>query len=70
MPSGNLNFTATALLTRDEVQQHYERYAARYFTADGRVDLDIAWHAIDSVAAELGVAAVAADEIYQPPEGL
>jgi ABC-type nitrate/sulfonate/bicarbonate transport system substrate-binding protein len=57
-------------LTRDEVQQHYERYVAPYFTADGHVDLDIAQDAIDSVAAELGVAAVAADEIYQRPEGL
>jgi ABC-type nitrate/sulfonate/bicarbonate transport system substrate-binding protein len=56
-------------LTRDEVQQHYERYVAPYFTADGHVDLDIAQDAIDSVAAELGVAAVAADEIYQRPEG-
>jgi ABC-type nitrate/sulfonate/bicarbonate transport system substrate-binding protein len=56
-------------LTRDEVRQHYERYVAPYFTPGGHVDLDIARHAIESVAAELGVAAVAADEIYQPPEG-
>jgi hypothetical protein len=52
-------------LTRDEVQQHYERYVAPYFTSDGHVDLAIAQQAIDAVAAELGVAPQAADEIYQ-----
>jgi hypothetical protein len=30
------------------------------------VDLNIAQQAIDAVAAELGVASVAAEEIYQP----
>jgi len=53
-------------LTRDEAQQYYQRYIGPYFTADGRVDLDIAQQAIDAVAAELGVAAVAADQIYAP----
>jgi hypothetical protein len=53
-------------LTRDEVQQHYERYVAPYFTPDGRVDLGIAQHAIEAVAAELGVGPVAAEEIYRP----
>ena len=53
-------------LTRDEAQQYYDRYIGPYFTPDGRVDLDIARQAIDAVAAELGVASVAADEIYQP----
>ncbi|PXX10307.1 ABC transporter substrate-binding protein [Mycolicibacterium moriokaense] len=53
-------------LTRDEVQQHYERYVAPYFTPDGQVDLNIAQQAIDAVAAELGVAPQAADAIYQP----
>jgi ABC-type nitrate/sulfonate/bicarbonate transport system substrate-binding protein len=52
-------------LTRDETQQHYERYIAPYFTPDGWADADIAQQAIDAVAAELGVAPVAADEIYQ-----
>jgi ABC-type nitrate/sulfonate/bicarbonate transport system substrate-binding protein len=52
-------------LTRDEAQQHYERYVGPYFTPDGQVDLDIAQQAIDAVAAELGVASAAADEIYQ-----
>ena len=27
-------------LTRDEAQQHYDRYIGPYFTADGHVDLD------------------------------
>jgi ABC-type nitrate/sulfonate/bicarbonate transport system substrate-binding protein len=53
-------------LTRDEVQQHYERYVAPYFTPDGQADLIIGQEAIDAVAAELGVAPQAADEIYQP----
>jgi hypothetical protein len=30
------------------------------------VDLDIARHAVDAVAAELGVASTSADQIYQP----
>jgi ABC-type nitrate/sulfonate/bicarbonate transport system substrate-binding protein len=53
-------------LTRDEAQLYYERYIGPYFTPDGQVDLNIARQAIDAVAAELGVASVAAEEIYQP----
>jgi ABC-type nitrate/sulfonate/bicarbonate transport system substrate-binding protein len=53
-------------LTRDEARQFYERYIGPYFTPDGQVDLDIAQRAVDSVAAELGVAATAADAIYLP----
>jgi ABC-type nitrate/sulfonate/bicarbonate transport system substrate-binding protein len=52
-------------LTRDEAQQYYERYIGPYFTPDGRVDLDIARQAVEAVVAELGVASVPADEIYQ-----
>jgi hypothetical protein len=52
-------------LTRDEVQQHFDRYIAPYFTPDGRTDLTIAQQAIDAVAAELGVAPLAAAEIYR-----
>jgi ABC-type nitrate/sulfonate/bicarbonate transport system substrate-binding protein len=55
-------------LTPEEAQQYYERYVAPYFTSDGRVDLNIAQQAIDAVAAELGVAPVAADEVYQPAQ--
>jgi NMT1/THI5 like len=53
-------------LTRAEAQQFYEHYIAPYFTEHGQVDLDIARQAIEAVAVELGVAAVAADEIYKP----
>jgi hypothetical protein len=52
-------------LTRDEVQLYYERYIGPYFTPDGQVGLDIAQQGIDAVAAELGVASVAANDIYQ-----
>ncbi len=55
-------------LTRDEAQRHYERYIRPYFIPDGHVDLNIARQAIDAVAAELGVAPVGADEIYQPAQ--
>jgi len=55
-------------LTPDEVQQYYERYIRPYFTPDGRVVLNIAQQAIDAVAAELGVASVAADEVYLPAQ--
>ncbi|HVU90458.1 MAG TPA: ABC transporter substrate-binding protein [Pirellulales bacterium] len=51
-------------LTRDEVQQYYDRYIGPYFTSDGMVDLNVAQQAIDAVAAELGVATASADEIY------
>ncbi len=53
-------------LTRDEAQQYYARYIGPYYTPDGQVDLNIAQQGIDAVAAELGVASVAAEDIYQP----
>lgn len=53
-------------LTRDEVHEYYERYIGPYFTPDGQVDLAIAQQGIDAVAAEPGLASVAADEMYQP----
>jgi hypothetical protein len=53
-------------LTRDEVQRYYERYIGPYYTSDGRVDLNVAHQAVNAVAAELGVAAASADQIYQP----
>jgi ABC-type nitrate/sulfonate/bicarbonate transport system substrate-binding protein len=53
-------------LTRSEVQRHYERYIAPYFTPEGWVDLDVTQHAVDAVAAELGVAPVSAAEMFQP----
>jgi ABC-type nitrate/sulfonate/bicarbonate transport system substrate-binding protein len=67
-PTRTVDYIAWFLdrLTRDEVQQYYERYVAPYFTADGRVDLGAAQQGIDAVAAELGVATVSAGEVYQP----
>ncbi len=53
-------------LTRDEVQQYYERYIGPYYTSDGRVDLKVAQHAVDAVATELGVATASVDQMYQP----
>ena len=53
-------------LTRDEVQRYYERYIGPYFTSDGRVDPNVAQHAVDAVATELGVATASALQIYQP----
>ncbi|MFZ0834892.1 MAG: ABC transporter substrate-binding protein [Mycobacterium sp.] len=69
-PSLAVDYIASFLnrLTRDEAQQYYERYVGPYFTADGQVDLDIAQQGIDTVAAEIGVAPVAADEVYQPTQ--
>jgi hypothetical protein len=55
-------------LTRDEAQRHYDRYIGPYFTPNGQVDLDVARQAIDAVAAELGVAPVAVEDIYSSTE--
>lgn len=52
-------------LTREEAQRYYERYISPYYTRDGHVDLNIAQQGIDAVAAERGVASVAAEEFYQ-----
>lgn len=56
-------------LTRDEVQQHFERYVAPHFTPDGRVDLDIARQAIIDVAAELGVAPIPVEDAFGSATG-
>ena len=59
-------------LTSEEARQHYERYIGPYFTCDGRVDLNVAQHAVDAVATELGilpaatVAAATVDQMYLP----
>lgn len=57
-------------MTHQEVQRYYERYIQPYYTSDGRVHLDVARHAVDAVAAELGVASVPADAIYAPALGM
>jgi NMT1/THI5 like len=53
-------------LTRDEVQQYYERYIGPCYTSDGRVDLNVARHAVDAVASELGVPTASVEQMYQP----
>jgi hypothetical protein len=65
-PATVVDYIASFLnrLTRDEAQQYYEHYIGPYFSPDGQADLTIARQAIDAVAAELGVAPIAADEIY------
>ncbi len=70
-PQAAIDYIALFLnrLTRDEAQRFYERYIGPYFTPDGRVDINVAQQAVDAVAAELGVAAAAADEIYLPAPG-
>jgi hypothetical protein len=51
-------------MTRDEVQQYYERYIHPYYTSDGRVNIEVARHAAAAVAAELGVESVPAGAFY------
>jgi hypothetical protein len=53
-------------LTRDEVQRYCERYIGSYFTSDSQVDLNVAQHAVEAVATELGVDAASVDQMYQP----
>ncbi|ORW96614.1 nitrate ABC transporter substrate-binding protein [Mycobacterium sp. IEC1808] len=66
-PDVAIDYLASFLnrLTRDEARRHYERYIGPHFTADGRVDLDVARRAVDAVAAELGVASIPAHQIYR-----
>jgi ABC-type nitrate/sulfonate/bicarbonate transport system substrate-binding protein len=51
-------------LTRDEARQHYDHYIRPHYTPGGQVNLHTAQQAIDAVAAELGVAAIPASDIY------
>ena len=53
-------------LTSEEARKYHERYIGPYFSSDGRADLAVAQRAVDAVAAELGVASLSADEMYQP----
>ena len=55
-------------MTHQEVRRYYEHYVQPYYTSDGQVNLDVARQAVDAVAAELGVASVAADAIYAPSQ--
>ena len=51
-------------MTREEVRRYYERYIRPYYTSDGRVNIEVARHGADAVAAELGVASLPADAFY------
>jgi ABC-type nitrate/sulfonate/bicarbonate transport system substrate-binding protein len=51
-------------LTRPEAQRYYDRYVKPYFIPGRTMDVDVAQQAIDAVAAELGVASVAAEAMY------
>jgi ABC-type nitrate/sulfonate/bicarbonate transport system substrate-binding protein len=63
-----VDYIATFLdrLTREEAQQHYDRYIRPYYTSDGKVDLEVARQGAAAVAAELGVAPVPAEDFYLP----
>jgi ABC-type nitrate/sulfonate/bicarbonate transport system substrate-binding protein len=72
-PRVALDYIASFLgrLTSEEARQHYDRYVGPYFTSGGRVDFDVAKHAVAAVAAELGipaasVAAADVDQMYLP----
>ena len=53
-------------LSREEVERTYARYIGPFFSSEGRVDLDVAQRAVDAVAAELGVDAASARQMYEP----
>jgi ABC-type nitrate/sulfonate/bicarbonate transport system substrate-binding protein len=65
-PSKAVDYVAWFLdrLTREEAQRYYEDYVGPYFVPGRTADLDMAQQAIDAVAAELGIAAVAAEAMY------
>jgi ABC-type nitrate/sulfonate/bicarbonate transport system substrate-binding protein len=65
-PDLGIGYVASFLnrLTREEVQQYYERYISSYFTTDGQVDLKIAQQGIDAVCKELGVSSINANDLY------
>ena len=66
-PSRAVDYVAWFLdrLTRDEAQRYYDRYVGPYFLPGRQLDLNTAQQAVDAVAAELGVASIAAAEFYQ-----
>ena len=65
-PSKAVDYVAWFLdrLTREEAQRYYEDYVRPYFVPGRTADLDMAQQAIDAVAAELGIAPVAAEAMY------
>jgi ABC-type nitrate/sulfonate/bicarbonate transport system substrate-binding protein len=52
--------------TRDEARRYDERHIGPSFPSEGRAGLNVARHAVDAVAAELGVAAASVDRMYRP----
>lgn len=69
-PDRAIKYIASFLnrMTHQEVRRYYERYIHPYYTSDGRVDYDIGQSAVDAVAAELGVASIAAETFYAPAQ--
>ncbi|OYN77945.1 ABC transporter substrate-binding protein [Mycolicibacterium sphagni] len=67
-PSRAVDYVAWFLdrLTREEAQRYYDHYIGPHFIAEHAVNLTVAQQAIDAVAAELGVAPIAPDDIYGP----
>src|SRR5271156_2452007 len=65
-PSKAVDYVAWFLdrLTLQEAQQYYEDYVGPYFVPGRTADLDMAQRSIDAVAAELGIAPVAAEAMY------
>jgi ABC-type nitrate/sulfonate/bicarbonate transport system substrate-binding protein len=65
-PDLAINYIVSFLdrMTREEVQRYYERYIQPYYTSDGRVNLEVAQHGVDAVAAELGKKSIPAGAFY------
>src|SRR3984957_19692073 len=65
-PSKAVDYVAWFLdrLTREEAQRYYEDYVGPSFVPGRTADLEIAQRSIDAVAAELGIAPVAAKAMY------
>jgi hypothetical protein len=65
-PSNAVDYVVWFLdrLTREEARQYYEDCVGPYFVPGRTADLDMAQRSIDAVAAELGIAPVAAEAMY------
>jgi hypothetical protein len=56
--------TAASRGMREEAQRYYDRYVGPYFIPGRRIDVTNGPHAIDAVAAVLGVSPITADAMY------
>jgi hypothetical protein len=65
-PSRAVDYVAWFLdrLTREEAQRYYDDYVGPYFVPGRTADLELTQKSIDAVAAELGIAPVAAEAMY------